>query len=509
MNDIAQLNRALSFFTPEQRAEFYRWSESNNKFDGTTRHMLFGHPYYLLSMTDGIISTDIISDFIIPEHLTAIERYSQNHNTETRHFIDGLIFFRMHHSINGKQNLILAMTLESLDSYCKSRADSTPLTASELRVLAQVLTGQDLKQAARDDHVSYETKRSQLKTINSKLGFHRQIDLVAGLLSELLLELITSINQPADSNVLKTYLTRYAARQMRLQQLVGPSGRNFNVIDAGPIDGRPLIAIHPSFVSTGGDLLVEMLNEHNLRMIWPIRNGTLSADAPLLPLDQQLEHAFEGLDVARQIAGDQKATLHATGPECFLAIEYVKRNPNKVAQLIFQSISQTKDAKWFSSKKISSAISSLAVNSPLTFNLILRFINSKMNDPQAIHSYFANIFQNSPIDLAILKEQFEPPEFGERARFLIANSTHELVHQFHYFNHPGWDKIKYIKHIPLYFIHGERDGIVSPADVQALIDDLAHGKLTVIEGMGRLASPSAYQPIAKRIVDILARSQRI
>jgi DNA-binding CsgD family transcriptional regulator len=63
---------------------------------------------------------------------------------------------------------------ESIDLHCHFG-----LTPSEARLALHLITGETLRSAAAELHISYETARTQLKHIFSKTGTCRQAELVA------------------------------------------------------------------------------------------------------------------------------------------------------------------------------------------------------------------------------------------------------------------------------------------------------------------------------------------
>jgi DNA-binding CsgD family transcriptional regulator len=56
------------------------------------------------------------------------------------------------------------------------------LTAAEMRIAAGITAGLSLREVARTNDVSYETARSHLKNIYSKLGVNSQVGLVRRLM---------------------------------------------------------------------------------------------------------------------------------------------------------------------------------------------------------------------------------------------------------------------------------------------------------------------------------------
>jgi DNA-binding CsgD family transcriptional regulator len=59
------------------------------------------------------------------------------------------------------------------------------LTPSEARLALHLITGETLRSAAAELHISYETARTQLKSIFSKTGTCRQAELVLVILTAL------------------------------------------------------------------------------------------------------------------------------------------------------------------------------------------------------------------------------------------------------------------------------------------------------------------------------------
>jgi DNA-binding CsgD family transcriptional regulator len=56
------------------------------------------------------------------------------------------------------------------------------LTATEIRIASSIASGHSPKEVAIADHISYETVRTHLRNIYSKLGVNSQVGLVALLM---------------------------------------------------------------------------------------------------------------------------------------------------------------------------------------------------------------------------------------------------------------------------------------------------------------------------------------
>ena len=60
------------------------------------------------------------------------------------------------------------------------------LSPSEARLAAKIATGMSMEEAANELHITYETARSQLKSVFAKTGVTRQAELVSLLLTGVL-----------------------------------------------------------------------------------------------------------------------------------------------------------------------------------------------------------------------------------------------------------------------------------------------------------------------------------
>lgn len=82
-----------------------------------------------------------------------------------------------------------------------SLRDAFDLTRAEAQLLAAVVGGQDLPGYADSHGVSIETARTHLKRVLNKTGYHRQLDLVRALASDVLLRLDCGATDHSDGHL--------------------------------------------------------------------------------------------------------------------------------------------------------------------------------------------------------------------------------------------------------------------------------------------------------------------
>ena len=359
-----------------------------------------------------------------------------------------------------------------------------------------------MREAAQDDNVSYETKRTQQKSIATKLGYKRQVDLLTDLLSELFLEILSVKNNSAKNNARDQYVARYFPRPLRRYKILDSNNAQQEILDIGPPDGKPLIVLHSTFISNLSQQMLDQLTAYNIRLLLPLRNGLLDPAAPLLTSEQHLQFAISGIDTARSLIPQKKCVLYAIATGTRIAIEYANQKTQNVEKIIFQSTAISKHARLFSKNTTLSGISKLALHSPLTLNTLFAFLQRKMRDPQSAKKYLLNTFARSPLDLAIIERNFDLPEFGQRTIELLEKSFHSMCHDFNYMSDLGLEKLKH-DNIPIAFIHGSNDGISPLYIIEKFVAELGRGDIITIENCGHFISVEHLPQLMQAIQKIL------
>jgi hypothetical protein len=90
------------------------------------------------------------------------------------------------------------------------------------------------------------------------------------------------------------------AKGLRTLVLQDHAGAPVRVVDAGPRDGRPVIILHPQIFPLIGPADAAPLFRHQIRALWPIRQGALVPDGSAQGSSQSL---------ADQIASTQRAVI--------------------------------------------------------------------------------------------------------------------------------------------------------------------------------------------------------
>jgi pimeloyl-ACP methyl ester carboxylesterase/DNA-binding CsgD family transcriptional regulator len=133
------------------------------------------------------------------------------------------------------------------------------LTRAEARLTAGLVAGDELKTLALQFGVSYNTVRTQLRSVLGKLGLQRQNELLAKILSDPLVTLRTATDTPLTP---------------AFNAIVLPDGRRLAWCEYGPADGYPVVVSHASLWSRlQRHPDAGALERHRIRLIVPDRPG--------------------------------------------------------------------------------------------------------------------------------------------------------------------------------------------------------------------------------------------
>ncbi|MEM7569038.1 MAG: alpha/beta hydrolase [Pseudomonadota bacterium] len=168
----------------------------------------------------------------------------------------------------------------------KAQNQDAGLTAAELRVLFQRVSGTSLKEAASEDSVSIETKRAQIKAAASKLNARGQTDLIQLAMSQLVWLGYVADSGEREALDLGRFAQRFLPSDIRVSLWRSPTGRTVRLLEAGPKDGTLVIGAHGLLFPTLLADALPFLKEHGLRLVLPMRTGHLE-NRDLSTLSQQ------------------------------------------------------------------------------------------------------------------------------------------------------------------------------------------------------------------------------
>ena len=122
---------------------------------------------------------DTIEDLDLPEKLFAELKATGGMPEIRKRFgtlANDAVILNFQETVDSDSGFLLVVTFSDFSNLIDEIFPDCRLTQSEVRVILLLLCGYTIREAADLDSVSYETKRSQLKSISVKTGFSRQAD---------------------------------------------------------------------------------------------------------------------------------------------------------------------------------------------------------------------------------------------------------------------------------------------------------------------------------------------
>jgi len=214
----------------------------------------------------------------------------------------------------------------------RDAAPDADLSNAELRLLLQILSGLTLRESAKLDGVSYETKRSQFKSLAMRTGFRTQSEVIRVSLLALTAHALDQAGTQSSENETGTdtdqeFLNFFYPNIFRYHGITMGKKRRLRVIEAGPISGNPIIYVHSQTLPPPSQFNLEWLEENNIRLIIPLRSGLLDPDAERASLTIHRDRATEDLFDTIVLFCGGKCRIIASSTGSAYAINLARQHP--------------------------------------------------------------------------------------------------------------------------------------------------------------------------------------
>lgn len=409
---------------------------------------------------------------------------------------DGFVLLTAMMDGGGKVRLVLISDDELLDCLAPA-GQGKALFPAELRLVKQVLCGMNLNEAATLDGVGHETKRSQLKSVSQKLDTRSQTELAARVMTQIMLRVSEVVAARRETNQAAFVdLVRCFIPSARTMQITGPSGALHRFVDLGPVQGEPLVMLHPQILPDISEADLRFLHDRKLRVIMPLRNGALSPDDRPLNVARHLDHACEGVELARAtFCGDTFHLMTCISGTPY-GIEYASRNPGRIASFALVGACFRPNSGMGTAGRLRYGLLSLATRNWALYSRAIDFIGRRIRRPGALEQLLSNVYRPSPPDSEVIRAEYEKPHRGERVRRFFTSSVESIKHDFYHQAHPRWDSFPRGA-FPSAFIHGDQDTIHALSDVRELAAALGDVPVIPVEVAGQLLYHRHFQPLIR------------
>ncbi|MEM1267029.1 MAG: alpha/beta hydrolase [Pseudomonadota bacterium] len=361
------------------------------------------------------------------------------------------------------------------------------LTPAEKRLICQLAIGQSLRDAATADAVSFETKRSQLKSISLKLNCTSQNDVIRLALGQLVHLLSLSGIEADHAKVAEDFVAEHGPPDAQLSVHRLSDGRLFRVIECGPKAGTPILLFHSMMFALFLRNAAPHLHTHGFRLMMPIRPGYLElSTGRTQSTDHHVDQFVQDVADYLEMKGIHriKTVGHSLG--CLVLLRFAARHPNltETVSLVSFLKMNTWQGKNGMYRRFGMSLSRL-VATPGVFRLLAREFRRRYHSIDAAKTVIRKLFKESPPDVIAFEGDGQRPSsyaaFHESYKFSYVG----VAEDFTIFYMRWLDNVASETSLPLQFIQGTDDNATPVEVVRETLNPARGDRLDEIPGAGQ------------------------
>ncbi len=363
------------------------------------------------------------------------------------------------------------------------------ITNAERRMLLQSLAGITLKGAAELDSVSYETKKSQLKSVFRKTHLNSQQALSNFLLTHFTLELTSKLSRNSGSaesdDMFFHYVDTYMGSYVRASVVQESANKRYRIIEIGDPTGTPVVCVHHLGIVNFSEEEINYIYHNGLRLICPLRHGALGPADPKITSEQHLEHAVAGIELAVSLTGRKNTVVLSLLSGCMYALHYCKRHAEKVDKLIMLGASYKPPLDTPVTSKFKKNLHDLAMGSERTLELAISTMLDSVDQPVKLKKVVQESNNNGVADNLTIDELFSDENQVAAMQHRLRNSPQSIVQDLKKQAVKDWTLLQHIGlATEVHFIHGSEDALIPIDNINHLITQLSGARIHIVEGAG-------------------------
>ncbi len=412
-----------------------------------------------------------------------IEQFG-NQGVQVVQFHNGLIIIAKQKN----HTRIIFVHHDTLINILRQFTPQVELTNSEFQLLMQILCGKTLKEASKADNVSYETKRTQFKSLAARTGFRSQSELIRNILLSLssfalgISEEFPLANNKSENT--RLFLDKYYPDIFRFHQINSLNGHKINIAETGPYDGKPIIWLHSQTLPCPSQFSNDWPNKQKLRFIIPFREGFLSEVEHYYSRQVHLERCTEDIATIIEIFCNGSADIIANSSGTAFAINLALKYADHVNKLTICAAAYVGKYETQSVRRMVHGIKNLTLkNENLAAKVVDNYI-VKMSSPIGAMEVLKSAYKNSQIDIKIFKELLSNPKNHAWLYESYKLSRYSVIKDIAMAGDNIWQNAKQIN-CPTLFIHGKHDPINSFKAAQKASKLIADSKFIALENQGQ------------------------
>ena len=339
------------------------------------------------------------------------------------------------------------------------------LPNSECSLLLQILCGMSLKEASEADGVSYETKRSQFKSLAARTGFTSQSDVIRNTLLSLIsfaLDLVDDVNEPAPEKTsdAEAFLSIYYPGIFRYHQISLGKGRMLRIAETGPIDGEAVVWLHSQTLPIASQFISDWTHKTKIRLIIPFRNGFLENYKQRYSDHEHIENCVQDIAKVIELFCQGNARIVASSTGAAYGANLAENFPDHVKKLTICAAAYVGRYENKPISRIVNGFKNLAMkNDMLIAKSFDRYI-TKMSTQAGALEVLRTSYKNSTYDMGIFEDLLSNRMGHSWIYETYRTSRYSVIMDIIIGGYDVWQNANKIK-CPVLFVHGRSDPINS------------------------------------------------
>lgn len=381
------------------------------------------------------------------------------------------------------------------------------LTPAERRMVYQLVLGLKPNEAAEQDNVSVETKRSQLKKATAKLGGAGQVELIRLLMGQMIHILYLCEAESYNVQTTEDFASKFFGSSVKLSVQRLSNGRLMRFWELGPAAGTPVLLLHAYLFPVILLNSVQELERHNIRLIAPIRSGYLD--------NQECHQAYFEGNLTEQVTEDLISFVRQACPTPIpvigqstgglYAMLMAQTHRDLFTQIVIVAINLMKPKSQSYASNFFGGIRKLAGKSEIYESVVQQFHKTAFSSKRTTKFLLRKLFAGCKPDLEVLDGVVGSGPSYEWFSELHSSSSLGVANDIQLISQP---QVKMLGNIPddlpIHFIHGSEDPFTRQEHLKGLIAGHPNAELTIFSDAGNLLVASHARQLWSEIGNILA-----
>jgi len=470
---VAKPFGANNSISTSAREDWFKFTDS----DTHSSHCLYDTDrIYVIDFDDQGESTFQIPPEILKFNSSTLNQLVSKAGNRLGEVTGDNLVLRLQESVGSQQGKLIIFPHSVVETVLQSLELKSQFTKAEKRTLLQIVCGYTLKDCSAVDGVSYETKRVQVKSILSKSNMKRQLDVCNHTITQLLMAVEQAkktelkLHQPEKYSISGSH---YFPRGTRTHTVINAKSKYLRFIEIGPVDGQTVVVLHGQFLPYFTDSIIRTLHQHNLRLIWPLRNGMLAPQDEMLSFDFHVDQAIQSVELAAILFNDndQPVKIVALGCAAFYSIVHAEKHNSTAAEYTFIGSPASQARKLISADTLEGDGAVVSNMNSLRADYYTNLACQPLIDESHLRKLLTGAYSSSKPDLSVLNAEFSTKIRSAALKHQFDHSENSIKQDCSFQITPDWLMAKGIKQ-PMKFIHGASDGINKPGTIKQLANQM-------------------------------------